>query len=67
MTTISFDQVDRHFINDRSRHVSFAVRLAALRAQADAAPRLSAALHVVIPAALALVPVTALGWMFATL
>jgi hypothetical protein len=71
MTTISFNGFNdagyTYFAKSRAPKKSFAARLAALQARHEQATHTRAVLGVVVPAALALVPFTALAWVFVTL
>ncbi len=67
MTTLSFDHSSFSVLTTRPRQVTFAAQLAALRAHLAPTPALSTAGGVLARAALAVVPVSALVWMFATL
>jgi hypothetical protein len=67
MTTISFNQNAMFFHDVRAPRFSFAARLAQLQARQESSPILTKVAGRVIGAAAALVPVSALAWMFVTI
>jgi hypothetical protein len=68
MTTMSFNATANHlyFSAPRAPMLSFAARLAALQDKRDRAPHLADHVRATICGVLALVPFTAIAWVFVT-
>ena len=67
MTTLSFNQANTYFSNDRAPRNSFAARLADLQARHEQTMHHADIAGVVARGTLALVPVLGLAWMLVAL